>query len=160
MYRTILAVLTFFLFTGVSLAQVSTPEEILFDFRGNDLVGEQLAYEIKEGLHESTQMDLVDAKDATNTVLLSLNTLDPFKNTVMEGDNTVFSITWKYLIYSKENIVPISLSSQIGIVGSDKVKSVAASIVAVTDRERRKSVGELKKVIQILESYGWKNTRK
>lgn len=159
MYRNIISVLTLFLLVGVSSAQVNTPKEILFDFTGNDSVGQKLAYEIREELNESSQMKLVDPGNVTNTVLLSLNTLDPFRGTSMEGDNTVFSVTWKYLMYSKENVVPISLNSQVGVVGSGEVESVARGIVASTDEERRKAVGEVKAVIQILESYGWKNTR-
>jgi hypothetical protein len=101
------------------------------------MVGGTLAYELREKIKASNQMELGRSGKLANGIVVSLVTIDPEKESEVEGTQTAYSVTWNYVIVKRDGIAQLNLSSSVGICGADRVTSCAQSLAASTDKQRR-----------------------
>jgi hypothetical protein len=102
------------------------------------MVGGTLAYELREKIKASNQMELGRLDELVNGIVVSLVTIDPEKESKVEGAQTAYSVTWNYLIVKRDGTAQFYLSSSVGICGTDRVTSCAQNLAANTDKQRRR----------------------
>lgn len=135
---------------GGALAQeIQAPEKVTVELAGDDPVGQSLAYEIREKISSSNQMELVEMTGSDGKVKITLITLDPHEGTDRRGTSTVYSITWSYLLSDGSNSVELRLASTVGLTTPDRVERTARSLTATTDEQRRTVVEEVKSLAQM-----------
>ena len=101
------------------------------------MVGSTLAYELREKIKASNQMKLGNPGKAASEVVVSLVTIDPDKESEIEGTQTVYSVTWNYLMVKTDGAAQFYISSSVGVCGTDRVTSCAQDLAADTDKHRR-----------------------
>lgn len=101
--------------------------KIYVSHSGNDRVGQQLVYEIREELRRSTGLSLAREDEASN-VDMRITTLD--SNRTNPGASTTYAVVW--LLPSSP--FPAYLTSVAGYCGSSRIKECAHGLVADTDR--------------------------
>jgi len=114
------------------------PTRISVSHSGDDMVGGTLAYELREKIKASNQMELGRLDELVNGIVVSLVTIDPEKESKVEGTQTAYSVTWNYLIVKRDGTAQFYLSSSVGICGTDRVTSCAQNLAVNTDKQRRR----------------------
>jgi len=140
MKRAALFVLTLILLVGSSNAQkMEPPTRVGVTHSGNDVVGQTLAYQVREQIKSSDQMKLVDATNKTAAyVRVSVVTVDPFSETGIDRVSSTYSCTWSYRLAISGRSTELLLTSRVGTVASGGTKAPARNIAAITDEQRRK----------------------
>jgi len=142
----ILAPCIFILLLGLplnkTLAQTETKTAVEVSASSNDLVGQRLVYQIKEGIRKSSNMRLT--YDDESRLQLLIITLE--RDQINPGSSTIYSITWTYKM--KGELLPYFVDNVLGTVGSMHVQEVADDKVAKTDDELERLMTFLKSIKQ------------
>jgi len=133
---------------------IDPPKQIFISHSGGDRVGELLAYELREEIKTSAQMNLVEVADVQKGVKLNLVTMDPREGERLEGNAAILSATWIYFAFDGKNEIKLYLTSTVGQVGEKQVESVARSLVSTTDEQRREVPAELREMAYFLQEVG------
>lgn len=136
--RYLLLLLGFISIPASSFGQsANLPTQISVSHSGDDMVGSTLAYELREKIKSSNQMELARSDKLANGIVVSLVTIDPEEESNVGATQTAYSATWNYLIVRRDGTAQFHLSSSVGICGADRVISCAQSLAASTDKQRR-----------------------
>jgi hypothetical protein len=115
---------------------------------GEDIVGQRLAFSLREALRSSSGYKLVDGSEAVFRV--NLITIDPERNPSAAGTWTAASVTFlmtNYIPYQNNNPqtwYPIYLTSLVVTAGTQRVDEQAKGILASLDA----AVEEYKKAMK------------
>jgi hypothetical protein len=119
------------------------------DHTGEDLVGQRLAYEIREAIRGSHAYQLEQSPEAIFTI--HLVTLDPDDGNKGLRSIAAITITMRnfvpYEANNPQTWMPMYMNTEVVIVGSNQLKSMAHSIIADFDVA----------VEQVKQSYSGKN---
>ncbi|MCK6401467.1 MAG: hypothetical protein L6Q74_06120 [Sphaerotilus natans subsp. sulfidivorans] len=140
--------LTLALLTAVAASAQDGKLSVSVDHSGNDVVGQRLAFAVREAIRSSAGYRLEQPRDAL--LHLSLITLDPERAPSNTGFWTAAAVSYTMrngLPYEKGNPqtwYAINLSTSIVIAGTSRVEEQAKSILAVLDKQ----VDEYRKAMQ------------
>jgi hypothetical protein len=144
---------TLVLLVGSSTAQeMEAPRQVGVAHSGDDAVGQTLAYQLRERIKSSSQMELVDLSKAGSGVRINLTTLDPDQGEIDSGNVTVFSSTWIYFFARDGLSVQLYLGSQVGNYGVNRLDNAARNLTATADELRRRVPDRLADLALLLQS--------
>jgi hypothetical protein len=105
---------------------------------GSDLIGEQLVFQIREKIRESTSMCL-SRPDEPSFIVLSLITIDS------DSDKTAYSTTYSatWLLDSASEPFAYYITSQVRYCGANRVEICAMSLVANTDKNIMQAIRDM-----------------
>jgi hypothetical protein len=106
-----------------SLCHAAMPIDV--EHTGDDIVGSNLAYLVKEDIRKSVSLEIsFNSKQARMQV--DVNTLD--RNPQTPGLATVYAVDILWI--NPTQVFPLYITSNVGYCGADKVQECAMSIVA------------------------------
>ena len=132
------AVLAMSVLASVASAQTTTKYAVFVSHSGEDTVGKQLAYAVREELRKSAGYSAGSERESPWEI--GLVSLDPDRSSGQPGNWSAVAVTFTmrnllpYKAGSPQTWLPIFLSSGIHIVGSSRVEEKARSLVAELDR--------------------------
>jgi hypothetical protein len=112
--------------SGAVLAQ---PAPVYVDSTTPDTLGTRLAFAIREGIRRSAGFRLVD-RDAEAGIAVRLVTVSPLMGSPVQL--TSYSVVWTSKRLDEPQL-PIYLSQQVGVCGTDTLSECAEGIIAKTD---------------------------
>jgi hypothetical protein len=122
--------------------------QVSVDHSGDDSVGKQFAYAVREAVRASNGFRLTAADSSGLQILIV--TVDPERRSQSNNSWTVASITYtmaNFLPYEKGNPqtwYPIYLTSQVMTVGTQRVDEQARSVMATLDSQLERYRRDLK----------------
>jgi CMP-2-keto-3-deoxyoctulosonic acid synthetase len=122
-----LLLVIFYFLTFVSNAKAGPKIAVELDHSGKDIVGQRLAYSIKEKIRQSNALRLTVAKEPR--YIISIITLAN-----SESYSTSYSLEWILCLHTNnQSPMKYFITHNAGICGANRVKEVAEQIVAETD---------------------------
>lgn len=156
-----LLVFLFFFSRGASAQGQVSPKELVasggkiaVSHSGNDRVGKVLAYQLRERIKSSAQMELIGGGAANAFIRVSIVTLNPFESSGSQVAATAYSCTWTYEISAYGHTIELLITSQAGTAGESDVEEVASGLVATTDKQRRVGPSQFAKALEIMKGLG------
>lgn len=131
---TVFVISFYFLCIPLSSAQEVSKVAIEIEHSGDDIVGARFVYNIKEMIRKSSALKLTYSDESRiKMIIITITYDDRHPSTAC-----VYSVTWTlsgtWRHKGNEGVLhPLYLTGVLGTCGSDRVESVAESIVAKTD---------------------------
>ena len=131
------AVLVTVLSVSMASAQTGSRYAVFVSHSGEDSVGRQLAYAVREELRRSAGYSAGDERESPWTI--ALVSLDMDGSSSQRGNRSAVAVTFTmrnllpYKAGSPQTWLPIYLSSSLYFVGSARVEEQAKSVVAGLD---------------------------